>query len=250
MRGKRGNGDLNWRARRDMWFWTCWKRRCWKADGVLGEKTTLFYKSRRKREVRRSLVDVLNTSLWSAEQWCWAEWATEHQTRPKNVVRVCNKHGDSPQQHCSYCCLRNGMQNTKKVGVRLLDAELVESGHSFICDRKVDGLIIQMRAFPFLLSCGCVYVWDSSIFCEPLTPTSPEWNQPQRVSAALLTSGRASDGSPSCWTLWCDVAHMHGGAWLDPVLGNVWVGTWFIHFWSLTGHVDTKGVSLIWADWV
>lgn len=60
-------------------------------------KTTLFYKSRRKREVRRSLVDVLNTSLWSAEQWCRAEWAAGDQTRPENVDRVCNKHGDSPQ---------------------------------------------------------------------------------------------------------------------------------------------------------
>lgn len=55
-------------------------------------KTTLFYKSRRKREVRRSLVDVLNTSLWSAEQWRRAEWAAGDQTRPENVDRVCNKH--------------------------------------------------------------------------------------------------------------------------------------------------------------
>lgn len=70
--------------------------------------------------------------------------------------RVCNKHGDIPQSVPTDGCLRNGMQNTKKVGV--LDTELVETGLFFICDRKVDGLIIQMRAFPFLLSCGCVYV--------------------------------------------------------------------------------------------
>lgn len=59
-------------------------------------KTTLFYISRRKREVRRSLVDVLNTSLWSAEQWCWAKWATKDQIRPKNVDSL-QKHDDSPQ---------------------------------------------------------------------------------------------------------------------------------------------------------
>lgn len=64
-------------------------------------KTDLFYKNRRKWEVKRSLVDVPDTSFSSEEQGCWGGYDTEYQMRPKNADDVaetmCNTHGYSPQ---------------------------------------------------------------------------------------------------------------------------------------------------------
>lgn len=124
MRGKRETGGLNWRAKRDTSLWTCWKRRCWKADGISGENRPVLYNqkktgsekifgwhSRHQFLIRRTVV------LRTVRYWIQNE-------------TVCSKHGYSPRSiptsrslHCSAVLVALEMEaEYQKDEVRMLDA--------------------------------------------------------------------------------------------------------------------------------